>query len=244
MIELHGMSSPNVRKVGILLEELGLDYALHHVAVFRGDQFNPGFLAMSPLGKVPVLIDHTRGDGRPLIESGAILFYLAETYGAFLPASGMDRYEVMSWVMVQMASIGPMFGQHNHFQLLGAQADPYASTRYRSQSQRLYRALDDRLASREWLAGGAYSIADIATYPWALYLEKHGFEPAQHPSLLRWREVIGQRDAVKRSWERFAAAFDQESQQTRRTATPAQLDRFFGRAADDPPADYSAVTRG
>jgi GST-like protein len=244
VIELYGMSSPNVRKVGILLEELGLDYALHHVAVFRGDQFDPEFLAMSPLGKVPVLVDRTRADGRPLIESGAILFYLAETYGAFLPAGGMDRYEVMSWVMVQMASIGPMFGQHNHFKLLGAQADPYAATRYRSQSQRLYRALDDQLASREWLAGGVYSIADIATFPWALYLEQHGFEPAQHPSLMRWRETIDKRSAVKRSWERFAAAFNEKTQQTRRAATAEQLDRFFGREPGDPPADYSAVTKG
>jgi GSH-dependent disulfide-bond oxidoreductase len=244
MIELHGMSSPNVRKVGILLEELGLNYVLHHVAVFRGDQFEPAFLAMSPLGKVPVLVDRTRGDGRPLIESGAILFYLAERYGAFLPTDSMDRYEVMSWVMVQMASIGPMFGQLNHFRLLGAQADPYAAARYRAQSQRLYRVLDDRLARREWLAGDAYSIADMATYPWALYLEQHGFEPAAHPALLRWRGAIGGRDAVKRSWSRFDAAFSQESLATRHAATATQLDQFFGREADMPSVDYSAVKRG
>jgi GSH-dependent disulfide-bond oxidoreductase len=244
MIELHGMSSPNVRKVGILLEELGLDYTLHHVAVFRGDQFEPAFQAMSPLGKVPVLIDRDRGEGRPLIESGAILFYLAETYGAFLPSGGMDRYEVMCWVMVQMASIGPMFGQYNHFKLLGQQADPYAAARYRSQAQRLYQTLDERLRSREWLSGNAYSIADIATYPWALYLEQHGFLPGEHPALIRWRDTVGERAAVKRSWERFATAFNQETQQTRRTATAAQLDRFFGRESDAPPADYSAVTQG
>ncbi len=244
MIELYGMSSPNVRKVGILLEELGLDYTLHHVAVFRGDQFTPSFQAMSPLGKVPVLIDRAKGAGRPLIESGAILFYLAETYGAFLPSNGMDRYEVMCWVMVQMASIGPMFGQYNHFKLLGQQIDPYSAARYRSQSQRLYQALDERLRSREWLAGEAYSIADIATYPWALYLEQHGFQPSEHPSLLRWRNTIAERAAVKRSWERFEIAFNQETQQTRKTATSAQLDRFFGREADAPAADYSAVTKG
>jgi GST-like protein len=244
VIELHGMSSPNVRKVGILLEEFGLDYTLHHVAVFRGDQFEPSFLAMNPLAKVPVLVDRARGDGQPVIESGAILIYLAETYGGFLPPSGMGRYAVMSWVMVQMASIGPMFGQHNHFRLLGAQADPYSAARYRTQSQRLYQALEDRLRTREWLAGDAYSIADIATYPWALYLEQHGFERADYPSLLRWRETVGQRDAVRRSWERFATAFNEESQVTRRAATAEQLDRFFGRETQSPTADYSAVTKG
>jgi GST-like protein len=243
MIELYGMSSPNVRKIGIMLEELGLDYALRHVAVFRGDQFEASFLALNPLGKVPVLIDRERGDGMPIFESGAILFYLAETYGALLPASGMARYEVMEWLMVQMAGIGPMFGQHNHFQILGAQADPYAAARYRSQSERLYRRLDERLGTRAWIAGDAYSIADIAIYPWALYLEQHGFDPATHPSLLRWREEIGNRLAVKRMLDRFAAAFSKESQETRRAATPDQLDRFFGRAPTSPPVDFSSVVK-
>ena len=242
MIELYGMGSPNVRKVGIMLEELGLDYVLRHVAVFRGDQFEPAFLALSPLGKVPVLVDHTRGAGAPIIESGAILFYLAETYGALLPAAGMARYEVMSWLMVQMANIGPMFGQLNHFQLL-AQPDPYSAARYRSQAERLYRRLDERLSTRDWIAGDAYSIADIAIYPWALYLEQHGFDKGTHAALMRWRDKIGARAAVERSSERFAAAFNKEADETRRAATSEQLDKFFGRDPGNPAGDFTAVTK-
>lgn len=243
MIELYGMQSPNVRKVGILLEELELDYELRYVSVFQAEQFEPDFLALNPLSKVPVLVDHDRGEGKPLIESGAILLYLAETYGGFLPTQGMARYEVMSWLMVQMANIGPMFGQHNHFQLLRDQADPYAATRYRNQSGFLYRRLDERLASRDWIAADTYSIADIAIYPWALYLEQHGFDPAEHGNLVRWRDRIGERAAIARSRERFDAAFTQVSQESRRSATQEQLDRFFGREEDSPVADFSAITR-
>jgi GST-like protein len=243
VIELMGMESPNVRKIGIMLEELGLEYVLRHVAVFRGDQLAPGFLALNPLGKVPVLIDHTRDPGRPIYESGAILLYLAETYGALLPTSGFARYEVMEWLMVQMSSIGPMFGQYNHFRLLGSQADPYAEARYRTQTKRLYRLLDERLSTREWIAGGEYSIADIAIYPWSLYLEQHGFDPTDHSALIRWRVKIAAREPVKRSWERFTAAFERETQETRRAATPEQLDVFFNRDPGAPAADYSSVTR-
>ena len=149
----------------------------------------------------------------------------------------------MEWLIVQMSAIGPMFGQHNHFQMLGKQADPYTAARYRSQSERLYRALEERLSTRAWIAGDSYSIADMAIYPWSLYLEKHGFDPGEHPALKRWRDVIGGRDAVKRSWERFAAAFNNESEKSRKTATPEDLDRFFGREPGHPPADYSTVLR-
>lgn len=160
---VYGMHSPNVRKVLIMLEELDLPYELRHVAVFKGEQFAPDFLVMNPLGKVPVLVDPRLG--RPLAESGAILVWLAERSGRFLPTEGPARYEAMQWLMVQMASIGPMLGQLNHFQLLPAGSEPYGLGRYAAQAERLYRLIDDRLATQEWLAGDAYSIADIATYP-------------------------------------------------------------------------------
>lgn len=238
---LYGMGSPNVRKVVIMLEELGLPYELRHVAVFKGEQFKPEFLALNPLGKVPVLVDAALG--RPLAESGAILFWLAERCGALLPSSGPDRYEVMQWLMVQMASIGPMLGQLNHFQILPRGEQPYAFGRYFHQAERLYRVIDERLVDREWIAGGTYSIADVATYPWMLYLERHGFDPTKYTSLLRWRAVMAARAAVQRADQRMDEAFTAPSTQTRRAATAEDLDRFFGRTPEMPPADYSSLTR-
>jgi len=235
------MGSPNVRKVVILLEELALDYELRHVAVFQEEQFRPQFLALNPLGKVPTLVDPRLG--APIFESGAILFWLAEKSGAFLPADGTARYEVMQWLMVQMASVGPMLGQLNHFQLLPPGTEPYASARYTAQAERLYRLLDEHLAERAWIAGGNYSIADIATFPWAHYLEQHGFDPTAHPHLLRWRAKIDARPAVARARDRMDSAFSALTDQTRRTATPDHLDRFFGRTERVPPADFSSVTR-
>lgn len=238
---LYGMNSPNVRKVAIMLEELELPYELRHVAVFKGEQFTPEFLAMNPLGKVPVLIDPVLG--HPLAESGAILFFLAEHYGALLPPGGYARYEIMQWVMVQMASIGPMLGQLNHFQLLPKGSEAYAYGRYFAQAERLYRLIDTRLAKQPWIAGNDYSIADIATYPWMLYLERHGFDPTQHPALLRWRDIIAARVSVVRAGQRMGEAFNAISTQTRRTATSEDLDRFFGRTKEMPPADFTSATR-
>jgi len=181
--------------------------------------------------------------GQPLAESAAILAYLGETHGRFLPADYPARAEVMQWLMVQMASGGPMLGQLNHFRILPQDEQAYALGRYAAQAESLYRLLDERLAGREWIAGGAYSIADMAIYPWAHYLEKHGFDPAAFPALIRWRAAIDARPATARAAQRMDEAFAAISAETRKAATKADLDRFFGRTDTMPPADYSAITR-
>jgi GST-like protein len=225
MIELFGMSSPNVRKVVILLEELRLPWRFRFVDVFRGHQFMPEFLALSPLSKVPVIVDHGNA-GCTVFESGAILFYLAERHGRFLPGEGPTRYETLGWLMAQMASIGPMFGQHNHFRFIRKDRDSYAARRYHDQAARLYAILEARLSNQPWLAGDAYSIADMALYPWALYLERHGFSWAAHVHLQRWCESIGTRDATRRHDE-FFATWEKTDREAMNSLSPAELDRFM-----------------
>lgn len=233
---LHGMSSPNVTKVVLMLEECGLDYELRHVAVFNQEQFAPEFLRLNRMAKVPVLEDPLL-PGQPLAESGAILFWLAEREARFLPAAAGPRAETMQWLMHQMASYGPMLGQLNHFAMaLQPGSEPYAEARYRAQAQRLYRLLDDRLTSREWLAGGAFSIADMAMHPWAFYLEQHGFDPADHPALVAWRSRIAERPAVIRAQERIARDFHARIGATMDKASRADFERFYGIEAGMPPA--------
>jgi GST-like protein len=251
ILVLHGMGSPNVLKVVIMLEELGLTYELRHVAVFAQEQFNPDFLALNPLGKVPVLEDPRLG--QPLAESGAILLWLGEREGKFLPAAQPQslaaRAEVIEWLMIQMANIGPMLGQVNHFDIAQTPVpQDYARARYRAAAAKLYRLLDERLAhqkllGREWLAGGDYSVADMATQPWAHYIERHGFDPAEFPALIAWRQRIDARPAVQRAVARASEAFDDAATATRRAASAQDLDRFFGRTDQVPPADFSTVTK-
>lgn len=239
-VVLHGMNSPNVVKAILMLEECELDYELRHVAVFAQEQFTPAFLALNPLGKVPVLEDSRLG--RPLAESGAILFWLAEREGKFLPATQPGRAEVMQWLMVQMANVGPLLGQLNHFSIvLRPGTEPYAEGRYRAVAEKLYRILDERLANREWIAGGDYSIADMAIHPWSTYLEWHGFDAAAHPALVEWRARIAERPAVRRAHARIAAEFNPEVDRTRKAASHEDLDRFFGRTEKMPEVDFSMV---
>lgn len=236
---LHGMQSPNVIKVILMLEECGLDYELRHTAVFNQAQFEPEFLKLNPLGKVPVLEDPRLGI--PLAESGAILFWLAEREGRFLPTQQPARAEVMQWLMVQMANYGPMLGQFTHFNIAPPDTAPYARQRYGAIAEKLNRLLDDRLSSREWLAGGEYSIADMATQPWAWYVERHGFDPAAYPALVEWRTRIAARPAVQRAQARATEAFEDVANRTRKAASDEDLDKFFGRTESVPATDYSAV---
>jgi GSH-dependent disulfide-bond oxidoreductase len=236
---LHGMQSPNVIKVILMLEECGLDYELRHTAVFNQAQFEPEFLKLNPLGKVPVLEDAQLG--QPIAESGAILLWLAEREGKFLPTAQPARAEVMQWLMVQMANYGPMLGQVNHFNIAPPDTAPYAKARYGAIAEKLNRVLDDRLRDREWIAGGAYSIADMATQPWAYYVERHGFDPADFPALVAWRERIAARPAVQRALARAHDAFETVATRSRKGASQEDLDRFFGRTEKVPAADFSAV---
>lgn len=242
MIDLYGMSSPNIRKVVILLEELGLAYRPLHVAVFRRAQFDPAFTRISPFGKVPVIVDRDAGD-LTVFESGAILTYLAETYGdgALLPKAGPARYAVLEWLTAQVAIVGPLLGQNNHFVLLPDQAGSYAASRYAEQSRYVYRVLDSRLAAAPWLAGEAYSIADIATYPWGLYVPKHGLSWDDYPALKDWCDRIGARPAVAKA-DRAMAEFGKKDHADLVAASTREIDSFFWREDTGPTADFSAIS--
>jgi GSH-dependent disulfide-bond oxidoreductase len=231
-----------VIKVVILLEELGLPYELQPVAVFSGQQFDAQFLAMNPLGKVPVLVDPSLG--RPLYESGAILFYLVERHRQLFPTQPDSRYEVMQWLMVQMANIGPIFGQLNHFRgALPPAAQPYADARFSELARRLYQkpgrsAARARLDRRAGILDRRHRDLSVS-----LYLERHRFTSADYPALVRWRDLIAARPAVARAHARVADASTAPSVRDRQSATDADLDRFFGRTMAAPPADFSAVRR-
>lgn len=240
-IVLYGVNSPNVLKVAIMLEELSLPYELRFVSLFQGEQFSEKFLALNPLGKVPVLVDPELA--QPLAESGAILIWLAEHYGQLLPEAMPGRYEVFQWLMVQMASIGPMLGQLTHFKLLPENSEPYALGRYEAIAKRLYALINDQLKDRRWIAAGEYSIADVAIYPWAEYLERHGLVATDYPIMLRWRNEIGERSVVIRAKARMNEAFNQVTGEQMSATTQGDLDRFFGRTDTMPVQDYSAVTR-
>lgn len=229
MIELYGMTSPNVRKIFFMLEETGLPYRFHHVRVFQGDQFQPDFVRMNPNSKVPVIVDNDGPGGKPytVFESGAILLYLAEKTGQFLPQDMAQKYNVIQWLMLQMASVGPMFGQLNHFNYFTA-GNEYAQIRYEKETRRLFALLDKRLAETPYLAGAEYSVADIATYPWALYHEQYRFDWNEHPQVKRWCDLISARPAIQRGLE-AVNAIQQADKKTMAEAAPADVDRFFNR---------------
>ena len=241
MITLYGMSSPNVRKALIALEEMELAYEPRHVSVFRAAQFAPDILALNPMAKVPILID-TDGpaQGEPIFESGAILLYLAENYGAnFLPSAGPSRYAVLKWLFMQVASMGPALGNHSHFRQL-ADANEYAAARFRRMASQNYRALNARLAEAPYLGGAAYSIADIATWPWARYYHRHGMQDADCPHLIDWMTRVGERPTVRATHApiKAFAALDSADQ---KIATPEEFGMFMGHHIPAPTAAQAAA---
>lgn len=203
MITLYTWATPNGQKISIALEELGLAYRVRTVDITRGEQFDPAFLEISPNNKIPAIVDHDGPGDAPLamFESGAILIYLAEKSGRLLPNEPRARFETLQWLMMQMGSIGPMLGQAHHFRRFAPERIPYAIERYTREAERLYGVLDKRLADHEWLAGGQYSIADIATYPWLARHAWQGIELAAFPNVRRWFDTIAARPAVQRGME-------------------------------------------
>ena len=195
MIDLYTWGTPNGRKVSIALEEFGLEYTVHPVNIGKDEQFAPEFLAISPNNKIPAIVD--RDSGRHLMESGAILVYLADAKERFW---GDDRYVTLEWLMLQMGGIGPMLGQAHHFLKFKPGEAPYAERRYHAEAERLYGVLDRRLAHVEYLAG-TYSIADMATWPWISRYEWQQMDLHQYPNLLRWYVDIAARPAVQRGYD-------------------------------------------
>jgi GST-like protein len=197
MITLYTWGTPNGRKVSIMLEECGLPYTVRPVDITKDEQFAPQFLAINPNNKIPAITDSEGPGGQPLnvFESGAILMYLAEKTGRFLPPAGPERYAVMQWLMFQMGGVGPMFGQAHHFLRFAPAPVPYAMERYRKETARLYGVLDKRLGEVAYL-GGDYSIADMATYPWVMRHEWQDIDLAHYPQVARWAAAMGARPAV------------------------------------------------
>jgi len=224
MLKLYGMSSPNVLKIMIMLEELGLGYDFVHVDLFAEGQFHPEFLALNPNAKVPVLV---AGDEPPIFESGAILQYLAETEGQFLPAEGPARYAVLKWLTLQVSTIGPLLGQLNHFRTYAPAGEDYAVGRYSREGMRIYTMLDRRLAASEYLAGPDYSIADIATLPWTDYFERQLLPRAEFPHIQRWRDQLEARPAVVRARAAMVAV-QQRDQAMFNAGSDAARRRFLG----------------
>jgi GST-like protein len=200
MIDFYTWTTPNGRKVSIMLEECGLPYRVHPVDISKGDQFKPAFLAINPNHRIPAIVDSAGPDGKPLplFESGAILVYLSgKTGGRFLPQTDRGKYIALQWLMFQMGGVGPMFGQAHHFMRAKKDEIPYGTERYGAEAKRLYGVLNTRLSEAAYLAD-EYSIADIATYPWVARHEWHRVDLAAFPAVKRWYDTIGARPAVAR----------------------------------------------
>lgn len=203
MIDLYYWTTPNGHKISIMLEEAKLAYRVQPVNIGRGEQFDREFLTIAPNNRIPAIVDHAPEDGgQPLalFESGAILEYLADKSGKFLPAEGRERYVVLQWLHWQMGGLGPMAGQNHHFTQYAPQKIEYAIERYVRETNRLYGVLDQRLCEHNYVGGDAYSIADMAIYPWIVPWEKQRQTLEDFPDLERWFHAVAQRPAVRKAY--------------------------------------------
>ncbi len=200
MIDVYSTATPNGHKVHIMLEECDLPYRIHHINIGAGDQFSPEFLAISPNNKIPAIVDTEGPDGQPmsLFESGAILVYLASKAGKFLGNTDREKFTTLQWLMFQMGGVGPMLGQAHHFRIYAPEKIDYAIDRYTNEARRLYGVIDKRLAQSPYLAGEAYTIADIATFPWLRSWKNQGIDWDDYPHAKRWFDEIAARPAVQR----------------------------------------------
>jgi GST-like protein len=199
VIDLYTWSTPNGRKVSIMLEECALAYRVHPINIGKGEQFAPDFLAINPNNRIPAIVDSEGPDGKPLplFESGAILIYLAEKTGKLMPRDPRTRLICLQWLMFQMGGVGPMFGQAHHFLRSAKEQVPYGIKRYTDETRRLYGVLQKRLSEAEYLAD-EYSIADIATFPWVARFEWHKVDLADFPAVKRWFDTINARPPVQK----------------------------------------------
>ena len=222
MIELYYAPTPNGLKVRLFLEEAALPHRIVPVSLSRGEQFRPEFLAIAPNNRIPAIVDHEPADGAAplaLMESGAILWYLARKSGRFLPAGERARAEVMQWLFWQMAGLGPMAGQAGYFRVYAPKRVPFAIERYTKETRRLYGVLDRRLADREFIAG-EYSVADMACYPWIVPHAPHGQTLADFPHLARWFGTLGRRPAVRRTYRGVEDVYSRPQRPVAAAGTP------------------------
>lgn len=204
MIDLHYWPTPNGMKIGIFVEEAGMPYKIHPVDISKNEQFNPAFLKIAPNNRIPAIVDQEPGDGKgpiSIFESGAILWYLAEKAKKFVPDSLRDKTEVSQWLFWQVGGLGPMAGQNHHFNVYAPEKIPYAMERYLKETARLYGVLNKHLEGREWVAGTAYSIADMAIYPWIVSHKMQQQNLEDFPHLKKWFDKIAARPAVKKAYE-------------------------------------------
>ncbi len=210
MIDLYFAPTPNGQKVSIMLEECGLAYTLKPVNIASGEQYAPDFLEISPNNRIPAIVDHEGPEGKPLalMESAAILIYLADKSGKFLPKQGRARYDVLQWLAWQQGGFGPMLGQANHFNVYYKERLAYPMERYNKEANRLYKVLDKQLQNQEYICG-EYSIADMASWPWIVPRKHQGVELADYPNVAKWNEIMKQRPNLRKGFALLRDALKQ-----------------------------------